>query len=81
MNLKIHTRGWVGSRQKTEGEESQAMLGVVIEIDGHVIEEVTSARVLARHGDIVTVMVRLIPGELDVIAHTEETWKELFDRP
>ncbi len=81
MRLKIHTRGWVGSRQKTEGEESAAMVNAVIEIDGHVISEVSRVRVLAGADEIVTVMVRLIPGELDVIAHTEETWKELFDRP
>lgn len=76
MKLTIHTKGIVGSAVRREDEESRAMINCVIEIDGHMIEDVTRVRVLHSADEFSTVLVRLIPGEVETIAHTAESWAE-----
>lgn len=79
MKMKIHTRGFNGSAIRQKGEESSAMLGAILEIDGHLIEEVTRVRVLHAADDFTTVMVRFIPGEVETIAHSAETWAQIIE--
>lgn len=80
MNMKIHTKGIKGSGMIKEGENPSVMFSAILEIDGVLIDEVTRVRVLHGADEITTVMVRMFPGTLDTIAHTDTSWKELIER-
>jgi hypothetical protein len=79
MKIAIHTKGILGSRVINEGEEADAMFSSVLEVDGHVLDKVTSIDVKSGE-DFTTVKVVFIPGEIDYINHSGETWAELMDK-
>ena len=80
MNLKIHSKGITGSAITMPGEKPAASFGCVIEIDGKIVEEVSSVRVLHRGNEFATVMVRLLPGELEELVHDADGWADLMQR-
>lgn len=81
MRMTIHTKGIKGSGMIEEGEEANVMFAAqVLEIDGHLIDQITRIRVLHAPDEISTVLVRFVPGSLETIAHTKESWKELMER-
>lgn len=79
MRVRVHTKGIKGSGMIEEGEHADVMFASVLEIDGHVIDRTQKIEVTSGE-DFTYVKVILIPGELDYISHTAETWKELLDK-
>jgi hypothetical protein len=79
VRVKIHVRGLKGDGPVKEGEEPSALYNGLLEVDGHLIEEVTTIEVLFGGGDIATVKPHLIPGSFEVVTHTDESWPELLN--
>ena len=80
MDLKIHTLGIKGSAPKMEGESSEGNIHVMIEIDGHLIEMVDRVSLVTKADEFQIAHVRLLPGEVETIVHTAESWAELLNR-
>ena len=77
MNIKIHTKGIKGSAMVKKGEQAGAMFSGLLEIDGEIYERVND--IVLKFGDeFATVTVTLVPGNVDVVNHTEETWPKLL---
>ena len=76
MRLKIHTKGIRGSRTRKDNELAGALLHSVIEIDGQLIEEVTRVAVISSGDSFTKVIVHLVPGEIEYVSHTEESWQD-----
>lgn len=77
MKVKIHTQGWVGSRSKDAGEEADASIHAVLEIDGMVIVNVTRIATICSNDGFTKVVATLIPGELETVVHDAASWKAL----
>jgi hypothetical protein len=77
MNIKIHSQGWKGSSPTKKGETSGAMFGGLLEIDGEIYDRVNDIR-LDCGDQFATVTVTFVPGSVDVVNHTEETWPKLL---
>lgn len=76
MRMKIHSRGIRGSSMIKEGEEPGVMFGCLLEIDGELYDKVNDIE--ANFGDtFATVTVTFIPGTMEVITHTEDSWNKL----
>lgn len=80
MKIVVHTQGIVGSRPKREGEQAGGMFRCVLEIDGMLIDRVTRVRVDHRSDEFTYVVAVLIPGEVEEVVHTQESWDALFKR-
>jgi hypothetical protein len=78
MRIKVHVEGIKGSARADEGQEPSALFNGVLEVDGHLIEEVTRIEAVFVGGDFTTVKPHLIPGSFEVVAHTKESWPELL---
>lgn len=79
MNVHIHSKGITGSRTITKDEDASALFGCVLEVDGHVIDNMTGLEVKAGN-EFTTVHVVLVPGHIEYVVHSEDTWKELLDK-
>jgi hypothetical protein len=79
MRVKVHVEGIRGSSTIEEGEEAQVLFNGVLEVDGTLIDEVTTIEVVFSGGEFTTVKPHLIPGSFEVVTHTGKTWKELLD--
>lgn len=77
MRVRIHVQGWSGSRSIKKGEEPDALLRGVLEVDGHRIEEAIRCEVTFS-GEFVTVKAHLLPGSFEVVTHDDESWPALM---
>jgi hypothetical protein len=77
MRIKVHVEGIKGSSRIKDGEESTALFNGVLEIDGHLVDEVSEIEVVFKGGDFASVRPSLIPGSFEVVTHTDESWPEL----
>jgi hypothetical protein len=75
MNIKIHTQGWRGSSPTKKGEKSAAMFGGLLEIDGEIYIRVNDIN-LHCGDEFSSLTVTFIPGSVEVVNHTEETWSK-----
>lgn len=76
MRMKIHTKGWRGSDMAKKGEEPGAMFGAFLEIDGELYDMVNDIEV--NFGEaFASVTCTFIPGQLEIVTHTQETWPKL----
>lgn len=80
MRIKVHVEGIKSTSAAKEGEEPSALLHGVLEVDGHLIEEVGEIEALFRGGELVSVRPRLFPGSFEVVSHTDESWPRLLQR-
>lgn len=80
MKVTLHHQGWTGSRPRAPDEEPDAALGLLVEIDGLLIDRALNARVISRGNDFAMVTLRLIPGDIETIVHDAESWDELVKR-
>jgi hypothetical protein len=78
MQIRVHTKGITGSSVIKDAEEAGAMFAGVFEVDGHVLEMVTSINVSSGE-DFTTVKVTFIPGDIEYITHSEESWEALME--
>lgn len=79
MNIKIHTQSWTGSRPAKTGERPGAAFGGFLEIDGQVYDRVNDIHV-SMGDEFAAVTVTLIPGSVEIINHTEETWSSIAQK-
>jgi hypothetical protein len=77
VKVKIHTQGWIADRSKEEGEEAQASLYVLLELDGKLISEVTRVATVHSNEGFTKLVVTLIPGELETVVHDRDSWAAL----
>jgi hypothetical protein len=77
MNIKIHTKGITGSSITKKGESPGASFGAFLEIDGEIYEMVSDIKVDYNSESFATLTVTFIPGSIEVINHTEETWPKV----
>lgn len=76
MHIKIHTKGITGSSTTKKGEIPGAQFAGFLEIDGEIYDRVTDIQV--EFGDtFATVKATFIPGGVEVVNHTEETWAKI----
>lgn len=76
MHLKVHTKGITGSRTINEGEEAGALFAGLLELDGQIYDLVTDINVDFSES-FAKVTVTFIPGDIEVVTHTEESWKTI----
>lgn len=79
MDVKIHTKGIAGSAVRKPDEEAGALFGGILEIDGAVYDLVTDI-VLKTGEDFATVTATLVPGDVEVVNHDQESWDALMER-
>ena len=79
MRVRVHVEGLLGSRAYREGEEPSALFNGVLEVDGHMIDEVGKIEAVFGGGQFTTVIPHLLPGMFEVVTHTGESWKSLVD--
>jgi hypothetical protein len=77
MEVKIHTVGISGSRKTQSHEKPDIQFHGVLEIDGLLIDHVSSIRVLSTGGEFTSVMVRLTPSTIEHVNHTDDSWEQL----
>lgn len=79
MNIKLHTKGISGSQMIEPGEAPAALFGVVLEVNGVLIEEAYKVELVFEEG---FAMVRpyFTPGTVEVVHHDKESWEEFFQR-
>lgn len=80
MRIKVHVQGIKGSGSIKKGEEPNVLFNGILEIDGHLFDEVASIEVVFKGGEIATVKPHLMPGSFEVVTHTDESWPELIRR-
>lgn len=76
MQLKIHTKGIKGSGPIKKGEEAGALFSGLLELDGQIYEMVNNIQVSFGE-EFASVTVTFIPGDIEVVAHTEESWAQI----
>lgn len=79
MHLKIHTKGIKGSGTIKKGEEAGALFAGLVELDGQIYDMVTEIRV-GFGEEFATVTVTFVPGDIDVVTHTEESWAKICNQ-
>lgn len=79
MHVKLHSQGIKGSRTVEEGEEPDALFGVVIEIEGHLFPRVHKVN-LSFGDDFAKVTAEMNPSSIEIVSHTKDTWAELQGR-
>ncbi len=76
MQLKVHTKGIVGSREIKKGEEAAALFAGLLELDGEIYDRVNEITVNFGE-DFATVNVTFIPGDVEIVTHTAESWSKI----
>ena len=79
MRVKVHVQGIKGSGLIKRGEEPAALFRGVLEVDGHLIEEVSEIEVVFSGDNFASVRPHLTPGAFEVVTHTDESWPELLN--
>jgi len=79
MKIVIHVKGIKGSSAIEVGELAEAMFGVVLEVNGTVIDRVEKVEPKFA-ADFATVEVTMLPGEIEVLTHGDKSWDELISR-
>lgn len=79
MHLKIHTQGIRGSGTIKEGEDAGALFNSVLELDGQIYDRATAIDVKFEGDSFATVTVTFIPGDIEVVTHTSESWKKICE--
>lgn len=77
MKVRIHTQGWKDDHGKAVGEEATGSIGVLLELNGMVISEVTRVATVVGTDGFTKVVATLIPGELETVVHDADSWEEL----
>ena len=78
MRIKVHVQGIKGSGTVKKDEEPSVLLHGILEVGGHLMDEVEKIEVVFSGGDFVTVKPHLMPGSFEVVTHTDESWPELI---
>lgn len=78
MRVKVHVQGIKGSGMIEKGDEASVMFNGILEVDGHLIDEVTEVEASFKGGEFATIKPHLIPGTFEVITHDKESWPELL---
>jgi hypothetical protein len=78
MQIKIHSKGIVGSSARQEGEEAAALFAGILEIDGELYAEVADMRIDFNSEEFASVTVTFIPGDIQVVNHTEDSWSKII---
>ena len=79
MKIKVHVKGIKGSGLIKDGEDASVMFGAVLEVNGQLIEEISSVEVKFEES-FTKVMPVLMPGSFEVVTHTETSWPELLQQ-
>lgn len=80
MRVKIHVKGIKGDGAISPGEEPTALFHGVLEVDGHLLEEVGEIEVSFSGDGFVQVTPHLIPGFFEVVVHDKDAWNLLLNR-
>ena len=76
MKITVHVRGIRGSDFIEVGETAEVMFGAILEVNGRVIDRVEKIETKFNEG-FATLTATFIPGEIEVLNHTRESWEEL----
>lgn len=80
MRVKVHVQGLKGSGMIEKDEEASIMFNGVLEVDGHLMDEVSEIEASFKGGEIAKVKPHLFPGSFEVVTHDKESWPELIQQ-
>lgn len=79
MRVKVHVQGFKGSGMIEKGDEATVMFNGILEVDGHLMDEVSEIEASFKGGEIAKVKPHLFPGSFEVVTHDKESWPELIN--